>query len=131
MGIKASVSLYSLQYQYLQGKMSLEDCIAFVKELGSDGIEILPDQMLHGTPEPTEETYEMWNGLGQQLPGFRRGSTRRDRTADEGYHSQTGLFCPGIFESPGKHSDRFRRRVYPDPGRKRELVSALQPFCAV
>ena len=27
MGIKASVSLYSLQYQYLQGKMNLEDLI--------------------------------------------------------------------------------------------------------
>ena len=63
MGIKASVSLYSLQYQYLQGKMNLEEIIAFVKSLGSDGIEILPDQMLHGTPEPTEETYRMWNAL--------------------------------------------------------------------
>ena len=63
MGIKASVSLYSLQYQYLQGKMNLEEIIAFVKSLGSDGIELLPDQMLHGTPEPTEETYQMWNAL--------------------------------------------------------------------
>ena len=63
MGIKASVSLYSLQYQYLQGKMNLEEIIAFVKSLGSDGIELLPDQMLHGTPEPTEETYRMWNAL--------------------------------------------------------------------
>ena len=33
MGIKASVSLYSLQYQYLQGKMNLEEIIAFVKSL--------------------------------------------------------------------------------------------------
>ena len=41
MGIKASVSLYSLQYQYLQGKMNLEEIIAFVKSLGSDGIELL------------------------------------------------------------------------------------------
>lgn len=63
MGIKASVSLYSLQYQYLQGKMNLEEIIAFVKGLGSDGIELLPDQMLHGTPEPSEETYAMWDHL--------------------------------------------------------------------
>lgn len=63
MGIKASVSLYSLQYQYLQGRMTLEEIIAFVKGLGSDGIELLPDQMLHGTPEPSEETIEMWNEL--------------------------------------------------------------------
>ncbi len=63
MGIKSSVSLYSLQYQYLWGKMNLEDIFKFVKEIGSDGIELLPDQMLHGTPNPTEETYRMWNAL--------------------------------------------------------------------
>lgn len=69
MGIKASVSLYSLQYQYLHGKMNLEDLIRFVKEdLGSDGIELLPDQMLHGTPEPTEETYAMWDVLMKKYP---------------------------------------------------------------
>lgn len=63
MGVKSSVSLYSLQYQYLWGKMDLEGLFKFVKELGSDGIEILPDQMLKGTPEPSEETYEMWDQL--------------------------------------------------------------------
>jgi len=63
MGIKSSVSLYSLQYNYLQGKMNLDQIIRFVKDLGADGIEILPDQMLHGTPEPNEETYAMWDGL--------------------------------------------------------------------
>ena len=30
--------------------MDLEDIIKFVLDLGTDGIEILPDQMLHGTP---------------------------------------------------------------------------------
>jgi len=72
MGIKASVSLYSLQYQYLQGKMNLEDIIRFITEdLGSDGIELLPDQMLHGTPEPSEETYAMWNRLMEKYkPGL-------------------------------------------------------------
>ena len=50
MGIKSSVSLYSLQYQFLQGKMSLEDILIFMNDLHVDGIEILPDQMLKGTP---------------------------------------------------------------------------------
>ncbi len=63
MGIKSAISLYSLQYQYLWGKMSLEDIFRYTKELGTDGIELLPDQMLHGTPEPSEETYKMWNDL--------------------------------------------------------------------
>lgn len=63
MGIKSSVSLYSLQYQYLWGKMTLEDIFKYIKELHVDGIELLPDQMLKGTPEPSEETYEMWDNL--------------------------------------------------------------------
>lgn len=63
MSIKSCVSLYSLQYQYLQGKMNLEDIFKFVKEIGTDGIEILPDQMIKGTPTPSEETYEEWNRL--------------------------------------------------------------------
>ncbi|MBQ9031683.1 MAG: sugar phosphate isomerase [Parasporobacterium sp.] len=63
MGIKSSVSLYSLQYQFLQGKMNLEDIIKFVMNLGADGIELLPDQMLHGTPTPSEETYACWDSL--------------------------------------------------------------------
>lgn len=68
MGIKSSVSLYSLQYQYLQGKMNLEQIIAFVKDIGADGIELLPDQMLHGTPTPTEETYAMWDAIMKKHP---------------------------------------------------------------
>lgn len=61
--IKTCVSLYSLQYQYMTGKMKLEDIFRYMKELGVEGIELLPDQMLHGTPTPTEETYRVWNRL--------------------------------------------------------------------
>lgn len=60
MSIKSSVSLYSLQYQYLQGKMNLEDIFKFVKDLGANGVEVLPDQMIKGAPKPSEETYEEW-----------------------------------------------------------------------
>ncbi|MBB5263346.1 sugar phosphate isomerase/epimerase [Catenibacillus scindens] len=63
MGIKSSVSLYSLQYQFLWGKMTLEDLFKYMKDLHVDGIELLPDQMLKGTPEPSEETYAMWHNL--------------------------------------------------------------------
>ena len=71
MGIKSSVSLYSLQYQFLQGKMSLEDILIFMNDLHVDGIEILPDQMLKGTPTPSEETYAMWDALmGKYHPGL-------------------------------------------------------------
>lgn len=61
--IKSSVSLYSLQYQFMRGEMKLEDLFSYMKELHVDGIELLPDQMLHGTPEPSEETYREWDRL--------------------------------------------------------------------
>ena len=61
--IKTCVSLYSLQYEYMHGRMNLEDLFRYMKELGVEGIEILPDQMLHGTPNPTEETYREWHRL--------------------------------------------------------------------
>lgn len=61
--IKTCVSLYSLQYEYMTGKMNLEDIFKYMKELGVEGIELLPDQMLHGTPTPSEETYKEWARL--------------------------------------------------------------------
>ena len=35
--------------------MTLEDLFKYMKDLHVDGIELLPDQMLKGTPEPSEE----------------------------------------------------------------------------
>ncbi|MCD8299578.1 MAG: sugar phosphate isomerase/epimerase, partial [Clostridiales bacterium] len=71
MGIKSSVSLYSLQYQYLRGDMNLDDIVGYVMSLGADGIELLPDQMLHGTPEPTDETLAEWDRIVEKYkPGL-------------------------------------------------------------
>lgn len=68
MAIKSAVSLYSLQYQYLTGKMDLEGILKYLKELDVDGIEILPDQMIPGAPEPSEETLEKWDTLIEKYP---------------------------------------------------------------
>jgi len=43
--------------------MTLDDIFKFVKDINADGIEILPDQMLRGTPTPTEATYAEWDAL--------------------------------------------------------------------
>ena len=61
--IKTCVSLYSLQYEYMTKRMSLEDIFRFLHENEVDGVEILPDQMIHGAPHPTEETLENWDRL--------------------------------------------------------------------
>ena len=60
--IKRAVSLYSLQDQYARKKMSLEDLFAFMKSIDA-GIEFISDQMLHGTPDVSEETLAEWDRL--------------------------------------------------------------------
>lgn len=64
--IKTCVSLYSLQNEYLTKNMSLRDIMYFVKEHGAEGIEILPDQMLKGSPNISDETLREWNELIEQ-----------------------------------------------------------------
>ncbi|MFV0556755.1 MAG: sugar phosphate isomerase/epimerase family protein [Lactovum sp.] len=66
MTIKTAVSLYSLQDEFMNKRMSLEEIIAYLDELKVQGFEILPDQMLHNTPEPTEETLEHWDVIMQK-----------------------------------------------------------------
>lgn len=61
--IKTCVSLYSLQYEYMNGRMSLEDIFQFLSENDVDGVEILPDQMIHGAPQPSEEELAKWDSL--------------------------------------------------------------------
>lgn len=61
--IKTCVSLYSLQSEYMNRRMSLEDMFAFLHENRVDGVEFLPDQMMHGAPEPSDETLEEWDRL--------------------------------------------------------------------
>lgn len=61
--IKTCVSLYSLQDEYLNKRMSLADIMHFVKENKAEGIEILPDQMLHGAPNLSKKTLEDWDAL--------------------------------------------------------------------
>lgn len=61
--IKSSVSLYSLQYEYLNKRMDLADIVRFVKEKGAEGIEILPDQMLKDAPHISDDTVMYWNSL--------------------------------------------------------------------
>ena len=61
--IKTCVSLYSLQDEYLNKRMNLRDILEFVKENEAEGFEILPDQMIHGAPEPSEETFAAWDKM--------------------------------------------------------------------
>jgi len=58
--IKRSVSLYSYQQEYYEGKLDLEGCIREVSKTGATGIELLPEQMMDDFPVVTEEFKEKW-----------------------------------------------------------------------
>lgn len=60
--IKRAVTFYSLQDQYARKKMSLEEIMKYVRGLDA-GMEFIPDQMMHGTPHPSEETLREWDRM--------------------------------------------------------------------
>ncbi len=61
--IKTCVSLYSLQDEYLNKRMDLEQIFKFLSDNEVVGIEFLPDQMMHNTPDPNEEDVKQWHEL--------------------------------------------------------------------
>jgi sugar phosphate isomerase/epimerase len=60
--IGRSVSLYSYQQEYYEGKMNLEDCIRETTKTGATGIEFLAEQMMDDFPVVTPEFREKWFG---------------------------------------------------------------------
>ena len=48
--------------------MNLEEILKFLKSIDVDGIEILPDQMIHGAPNPSDETLAKWDELMAKYP---------------------------------------------------------------
>lgn len=60
--IKRSISMYSLQDQYARGYMKLPEIFEFVNGLNA-GVEFISDQMMKGTPNPTDETLKEWDEL--------------------------------------------------------------------
>jgi sugar phosphate isomerase/epimerase len=62
MPIKRSVSLYSLQDEYIHKRLSFEDMLKELKALGAE-LEFITDQMMRNTPFPREETLKEWDRL--------------------------------------------------------------------
>lgn len=62
--IKRSVSLYSYQDEYYDGKLDLEGCLRETAKTGATGVELLAEQMIRRFPLPieTEEFREKWFG---------------------------------------------------------------------
>lgn len=64
MGIRRSVSLYSLQEEYVTKRMSLEDMFQGLESIGAD-LEFITDQMMRNSPFPRMETLNEWDRLIQ------------------------------------------------------------------
>ncbi len=60
--IGRSVSLYSYQQEYYEGKLDLEGCIREASKAGATGIELLAEQMMDDFPVVTAEFKEKWFG---------------------------------------------------------------------
>lgn len=62
--IKRSISLYSYQDEYYDGKLDLEGCLRETAKTGATGVELLPEQMIKHFPLPieTEEFRDQWFG---------------------------------------------------------------------
>jgi sugar phosphate isomerase/epimerase len=90
--IKRGVSLYSYQQEYYLGKMTLEDCVKAVRDLGTDGVEIISEAMIPNFPNPDEKFINQWFELMDKYhtkpicyDAFMDGWIHRDRvlTDDE------------------------------------------------
>ncbi len=53
--IKRSVSLYSYQDEYYEGKLDLEGCLRETAKAGATGVELLAEQMIKKFPKPIED----------------------------------------------------------------------------
>ena len=62
--IKRSISLYSYQDEYYDGKLDLEGCLKEVAKTGATGVELLPEQMVKRFPisVESEEFRKQWFG---------------------------------------------------------------------
>jgi len=53
--IKRSISLYSYQDEYYDGKLDLEGCLRETSKTGATGVELLAEQMIKKFPTPIED----------------------------------------------------------------------------
>lgn len=97
--IQIGITLFSLAHPYLHLRLDLEGCLALVKELGYQGIELVSAQMAEGYPTPNEQWCSHFVSLMNQygLEGFAYGSyvdmTRfhgRNLTEEEIFQSALG-----------------------------------------
>ena len=61
--MQLGVSLYSYQEEFYRGAMSLRNCVAEVAAIGATGVQLLPEQMTPGYPNPSPAWVDQWHAL--------------------------------------------------------------------
>jgi sugar phosphate isomerase/epimerase len=61
--ILLGVSLYSYQEEFYTHSMNLADCVAEVAAIGAEGVQLIPEQMMHGYPNPGAVWISRWHEL--------------------------------------------------------------------
>ena len=61
--IKRGITLYTFQDAYYFQKMDLEDLLAATADMGAEGVEIIPDQMIREFPDVSDAFIDQWHGM--------------------------------------------------------------------
>jgi hypothetical protein len=61
--IKRGVSLYSYQEEYYTRAMTLEDCFAELASMGTEGVELIAEQMVPNYPNPPQSWVDAWHRM--------------------------------------------------------------------
>ena len=103
--IKRSISLYSYQDEYYDGKLDLEGCLRETAKTGATGVELLAEQMIKHFPNPIEdeEFRAHWFSMLDKY-----GLTRADQHDEKRSASGRASGIPG-HSYAGLHSDGCHR----------------------
>jgi hypothetical protein len=59
--LRRGVSLYSYQEEFYTRAMTLEDCLSEASSIGAYAIELLPEEMVPGFPNPSDHWADQWH----------------------------------------------------------------------
>lgn len=94
--VKLGITVFSLARDFYQKKVSVEDCIRIVHEMGLEGFEIVGSQMIPGYPRPSDEWISWFHETCARYQvklicygaNYDRGMrSDRDLNADEAFQS--------------------------------------------
>ncbi len=125
--IRMGISLFSLAHPYKHGKLSLEDCLKLVSEMGYETVELVSAQMVKGFPEPDDSWCADFRKMTDRygLEPFAYGCyvdnvkyTGRNLTSDEGFYAAlrdlktaAKLGFKTVKSEPGLSDEAIRRLI--------------------